>query len=266
MDKVKIILDNGSEAEVYSIFYLYKSKYYFIYTTKEIDANGYVVLHLVQVGKELKNTPQGVVDTGYMVGVEIPSSEEWKLVQESITKIVEDKKNNTKSPDIQYLPISMLSKLKIVSKKTFRLMKSIIENDFKLNLDEEPKLENTSGVQNVSPIYNADLNSQSNNLQQNFNSGSIPLSSINQQVAQDAVEPSIINESAVQLENDRNQENDKNSFEESISVPEADNLQQGDVIIDYRARFFEEQEKNQQLQLEISNLKQKLESIKQVIE
>ena len=58
MEKVKIILENGVEAEVYGIFYLFNSKYYLMYTQKEVDQNGYVIIHLVQVGKEIKNTPE----------------------------------------------------------------------------------------------------------------------------------------------------------------------------------------------------------------
>ena len=37
MDKVKIFLEDGVETEVNCIFYLYNSKYYFLYTLNEID-------------------------------------------------------------------------------------------------------------------------------------------------------------------------------------------------------------------------------------
>ena len=134
MDRVKIIIEDGTEREVSCIFYLYKSKYYFIYTEGQIDENGYVILYLVQVGKEIKNTPTGNIDTGYMVGVEISNPEEWASVQKSISMIVEDKKSNKQNSEIQYLPLSMLATLKILSKKTFRLLKQIIEDNFKLNL------------------------------------------------------------------------------------------------------------------------------------
>jgi len=261
VDKVKIILENGSEVEVYSIFYLYNSKYYFMYTTKEIDSNGYVVLYLVQVGKELKNTPEGPVDTGYMVGVEISDPDEWKLVQESITKIVDDKKNNIQSPGIQYLPISMLSTLKIVSKKTFRLMRNIIENDFNLNIDIDPKVEQNFSNENIYTLNNTQ--------QQIDNLVSVPLASIGQQNM--TIENGVsdhnesdnfsdgmmysTNETAVKIDNSEN-----------TSMSSMNNPTQNDVIIDYRSSFFEEQEKNKQLQLEIEELKQKLENIKSIIE
>ena len=125
MNKSKILLDGNIEKEVDGIFYIYNSKYYFIYTEKEIDENGYVILHLVQIGKEIQNTPTGPVDTGFMIGVEV-QSEEWKSVQTSITKIVNDKKNNTQDPEIQYLPATMLNTVKIMSKNTFRLLKNIL--------------------------------------------------------------------------------------------------------------------------------------------
>lgn len=265
MDKVKIILENGSEAEVYSIFYLYNSKYYFMYTTKEIDSNGYVVLYLVQVGKELKNTPSGPVDTGYMVGVEIANQDEWKSVQESITKIVDDKKNNSQTSGIQYLPISMLSTLKIISKKTFRLMKSIIQNDFKLSLDDELVSQEINDV-NIESNVNESL--QVNNLQTLDSSSSIPLSIIGNQNVLGSEESLELNENSNSSSSSFASQIEPNLVKkaQNPSVTPADEFQQGDVIIDYRARFFEEQEKNQQLQLEINELKQKLENIRQIVE
>lgn len=213
MDKVKIILENGIQKEVDGIFYLYNQKYYFIYTEKELDENGYVVLHLVQVGKEIKNSPVGPVETGYMIGVEIADENEWSFVKESVSKIVEDKKNGTQSNDIQYLPITMLNNLKIISRKHFKLLNNVIEN-FGLKLDS---------------INNSVINSSELN----------------------------INTKDVGLRNTISLEQD-----ESQNVSNANNE---NVIIDYRARFFEEREKNNQLQNEIDILKQKLENIKNII-
>ena len=202
MENVKIISDSGVELNVNGIFYVYNSKYFLIYTTGEIDENGYVKLYVVQVCKEVQNTSNGPIDTGYMLGLEITNSEEWKKVQESITKIVESKKSGLQNPDIQYLPMNMLANLKIVSKNKFKLMKHIVENDFKIILS--PNIE-----------YNASQN--------------------------------------VELENNINL-NGKSNAENS-----------GEVIIDYRARFFEEQDKNQQLEEQIRILNEKLENIKNII-
>lgn len=233
MDKVKIILENGIEEEVDSIFYLYNSKYYFIYTNKELDENGYVILYLVQVCKELKNTAEGPVDTGYMVGIEVSSSDEWKSVQKSITKIVDNKKNNTKDDDIKYLPISMISTLKIVSKKTFRLMKSIIEDDFKVKLNQNSVLEDDLISQNIDSISQSELK----------HSDIIP--SLN-----------LINEY---------DDNDLKSLDSSVDEG-IFNENKNEVIIDYRAKFFEEQERNEQLKQELNLLSKKLDDIKKIIE
>ena len=221
MDKVKIILENGVEKEVDGIFYLYNTKYYFMYTEKEIDENGYVVLHLVQVGKEMKNTQQGPVDTGYMIGVEITDQNEWGAVQQSITKIVEDKKNNTQSEGIQYLPINMLSTLKIMSKKTFRLMRSVIEGNFGVDLGnitlQAPAL--TDNTQSVNTVTTQEVQTQTTNAQ-----------------------PS-------------------NSYA-NVNMGRDDS----EVIVDYRSRFFEEQEKNIALEAQLNELLGKIENIKKIIE
>ena len=81
MDKVKISLEDGVEVEVNCIFYLYNSKYYFLYTLNELDENGYVRLYLVKVGKEAANSENGQIETGNMIGIEVPTDEEWKEVQ-----------------------------------------------------------------------------------------------------------------------------------------------------------------------------------------
>ena len=144
MENVKIISDNGVEINVNGIFYIFNSKYYFIYTMGEIDEAGYVKLYLVQVCKEVQNTPTGPVDTGYMLGMEITDPTEWKNVQGSITKIVNDKKNETQSSEIHYLPINMLVNLKIVSKNKFKLMRHIIEENFKVVLPSQTNIESNS--------------------------------------------------------------------------------------------------------------------------
>lgn len=210
MNKVKIILENGMLKEVDGIFYLYNQKYYFIYTEKELDENGYVILHLVQVGKEIKNSPTGPVETGYMIGVEIADENEWSIVKESVSKIVEDKKIKTQSPDIQYLPITMLNNLKIISKKHFKLLNNVVES-FGLKLD----------YVNNDVINDYELNTNTNEAEL--------------------------------------------SDTMSLEQAQSQNINNEDVIIDYRARFFEEREKNNQLQNEIDILKQKLENIKNII-
>ena len=225
MENTKIFLDNGTETNVNGIFYVFNSKYYFIYTMSELDETDYVRLYIVQVCKEIQNTPTGPVDTGYMLGMEINNPEEWARVQESITKIVEDRKNNTTNSDIQYLPMSMLTNLKIISKNKFKLMKSIVQDNFKLDIQSSLNLnivnDSLMSIQPLEQISNA-----------------------------------IINDSAIPLENLTT------TSTQSIAPTTAND---SDVIIDYRSRFFEEQEKNQELEEQLKILNQKLEQIKNVI-
>ena len=131
-----------------------------------------------------------------MLGLEINDQDEWSRVQSSITEIVDDKKNGTTNSEIQYLPVTMLSKLKIVSKNKFKLMKHLVEENFKVQLS------NKSLPQDVSTEQQTLNNNTSND---------------------------------------------------------------GEVIIDYRTKFFEEQEKNKELQEQIKVLQGKLDSIKGIL-
>lgn len=224
MEFVKIILDNGIEANVNGIFYVFNSKYYFIYTIGEMEGSEYVKLYVAQVCKEVQNTPTGPVDTGYMIGMEIKNQEEWQNVQQSITKIVEDKKNGTQSPEIQYLPINMLVNFKVISKNKFKLMRHIVENNFKVTLSQQESV-----VQNNDNKLHLDNSLTINN-------------------GVDVEESLIDNLNTEVIVNNESLEEPKN-----------------EVIIDYRARFFEEQEKNQQLEEQIKFLNEKLENIKNII-
>ena len=218
MENIKILIDDVQK-DVYGLVYIYDSKYYFIYTEKEVDGE-YVVLYMTQVGKETQNTPTGPVDTGYMIGVEVTNPEEQKKAQTSISYIVEDKKNNTTNSQIQYLPISMLTNLKIISKKRFRLLKSIMVDNFKLTFDT---------------IENKELET--------------------------VVSPEPIEENVSPLQQEIGVDEELNNNQSIITNNENDN-----VIVDYRTRYFEEEEKNKELQSQIDFLTQKLEEIKKIIE
>lgn len=266
MDSVKVYLENGQEKEVNGIYYIFNSKYYFMYTEKEIDENGYVVLHLAQIGKEVKSTPSGNQETGFLIGLEIADPEEWKLVQSSITKIVDDKRNGTASPEIQYLPINMLSNLKIVSKKTFRLMQSVMLESFKIDVS------NTQPLVQQAPL-------------------SIEVTD-SEEVAQAPVQPvnpfapvtPVVPEVSAPLQESKPEEVPVaqpnmesiapasvtpvtpvdpfgDSQVSSATIPSEDS----NIIIDYRAKFFEEQEKNKQLQATIDELNSKISNIKNII-
>ena len=245
MENVKIFID-GVQKDVYGLFYVFDSKYYFIYTEKELDENGYVILYMAQVGKETKNTEMGPVDTGYMVGIEVVSPEEQQKVQTSISYIVEDKKNNTINSQIQYLPMSMLINLKILGKKRFRLLKSIIVDNFKVPFDNVV----------ISQI-------QTDNLV----NGVVPMAQVVPLATNTPVEP------VVSLATNEPQSlvvpiEQAVPAEVSLQSQPLTNLNanEDNIIIDYRSKYFEEEEKNKELQVQIDELTKKLNEIKKVIE
>ena len=214
MDNIKITLENGVQTDVKGIFYIFNSKYYFIYTQGEKVDQDYIHLYVVQVCKEVVNTTEGPRDTGYMLGIETTNHEEWALVQTSITKIIESKKNNTTSPEIQYLPFTMLTNLKIVSKNKFKLMQHLLKEVFSVEFESTP-VENNISTDSV-PVV--------------IPSGSVP------------VQPIPVNKLQTSVDN-----------------------AESDIIIDYRAKFFEEQDKNKELEQKIKDLEQKINSIKQIL-
>ena len=272
MDKAKIFLEDGMENVVNCIFYLYNSKYYFLYTQNEVDENGYVKLYLTKVGKETTNTENGPVETGNMIGIEIPTNDEWKEVQGSISKIVNSKKTKIEDKDIQVLPINMLVNLKVVGKKTFRLLSNIIENDFGVSLSENLLQANDSNQQLLNdPNLNKPIEESTDQviepvIEQANNTIETPtVSEVEQPV------PVIVDEST-ELENISNTSNEElapleNSYSELENTTEqsTEELENPDIIIDYRTRFFEEQEKNKKLMEEIEKLNKKLESIDEII-
>ncbi len=275
MENIKIWID-GVQKEVFGLFYIFNSKYYFIYTEKETDENGYVILYMTTIGKETKNTENGAIETGAMIGMEIANPEEQQQVQTSISYIVEDKKNNTKNPQIQYLPMNMLSELKIISKKRFRLLKSIMEENFKLIFDSTPSNENNLvTMQPVVPIEPLVTDQIVQPLAQVTQAPVVPEPKV-QEVVQPlvTVEPlatSQIVQPLAQVIPAPVEQLPSVSEPQQVVQPETvvqsqpTNNAEENVIIDYRSKYFEEQEKNKELQEQINNLTQKLEEIKKVI-
>ena len=278
MDKVKIFLEDGVEVEVNCIFYLYNSKYYFLYTLNELDENGYVRLYLVKVGKEAANSENGQIETGNMIGIEVPTDEEWKEVQTSISKIVSSKKTKIEDKDIQYLPLTMLTNLKIASKKTFRLLSSIIENDFGVDISERLALTDEEKALK-DPNMNKPIEENSTEIGDSQEDN-------NQEKDESIIEENISGENGAEEEtteivdsDDDTKEADSSESEISTDnvIEETDNndveednedeseYDNSDIIIDYRTRFFEEQEKNKRLKEEIKKLNKKLQEIDEII-
>ena len=180
-----------------------------------------------------------------MLGVEVTNPEEQQKVQTSISYIVEDKKNNTTNPQIQYLPISMLTNLKIISKKRFRLLKSIIVDNFKVPFENEvvSQIQPDNLVNEVAPAAPTDINT--------------PI---------EPVVPIVTGEPSVQPQLFQNLDNNETQSQSNVSVDGNISSSEGNIIIDYRSKYFEEEEKNKELQAQIDELTQKLNEIKKVIE
>ena len=218
MESVKILID-GIEKEVFGVFYVYNAKYYFIYTEKEIDENGYVILYMTQVGKETQSTPNGNVETGFLVGMEITNPEEQKNVQASISYIVEDKKNGTKNPQIQYMPMNMLAKFKIISKKRFRLLKSIMEDNFKLvfeNISVENAATNSSNVE-TTPLVDSSVETSVSSTENKLNYDASSMSE--QLVSIDDIMPSSASQSSENINEKPTEDGTASSVEQEIETP-----------------------------------------------
>jgi len=130
MEELKIFSENGSLIDVNCIYYYSNSNYYFIYTTKEIDENGYVVLYIVKIVREAVQNPS---DSG-LVGIKVTDEEEWKNVQADVSKILEDKKNKTNTA-VHYLDSKNLVNLKIRDSRIFRLRPDIMKDSFEIDLE-----------------------------------------------------------------------------------------------------------------------------------
>jgi len=157
----------------------------------------------------------------------------------------------------------MLTNLKIVSKKRFRLLKSIMVDNFKLQFDsvtmpinnniikqdsqtaaplaEIPNVINTQPIQPIVPQ---------------------PLAEINNVIPEPVVQPlaeinniNLSNQSIGSTQIDSNNNHQSNTNNSDVNV-----------IVDYRTKYFEEEEKNKELQAQIELLTQKLNEIKKVIE
>lgn len=142
MNSVEIIVNNN-KTTVNGLYYVSHNNYYFIYTTDEIDANGFVVLYVVKVLQEVINTEAGPKPTGYLIGTTIVNDEEYDLVKQDIANIIEDKQQK-KETAVMYLNMSMLTNLKIKDAKIFRLKKSVFDKTFKDSVISAFNKENTS--------------------------------------------------------------------------------------------------------------------------
>lgn len=134
MEELKIFSDSGNLIDVNCIYYYSNNNYYLIYTTKEIDENGYVVLYIAKIVREAVQNPS---DSG-LVGIKVTDEEEWKNVQTDVSKILEDKKNKTNSA-VHYLDSKNLVDLKIKNSRIFRLRPDIMKESLGIELESFDK-------------------------------------------------------------------------------------------------------------------------------
>ena len=146
MDNVNVTIENVVK-NVQGIYYISNNNYYFLYTEKQRDENGYIILNIVKVLQEVVNTPTGQAPTGNLVGLSITDEEEWKNVQKDISNIIDDKQNK-KREAVRYLDINLLQKLIVKNTRVFRLKEEMYNKTFgakiveKENKVEAPKFEN----------------------------------------------------------------------------------------------------------------------------
>jgi hypothetical protein len=73
-------------------------------------------------------------------------------------------------------------------------------------------------------------------------------------------------EPSVQPQPLQNLNNNETQLESNVSSDNNISTNEGNIIIDYRSKYFEEEEKNKELQAQIDELTQKLNEIRKVIE
>ena len=128
MDNVEVTIENVVKS-VQGIYYISNNNYYFLFTEKKRDENGYIILNIVKVLQEVVNTPTGQAPTGNLVGLSITDEQEWKNVQKDIGNIIDDKQNK-KREAVRYLDINLLQKLIIKNTRVFRLKEEMYNKTF----------------------------------------------------------------------------------------------------------------------------------------
>ena len=129
MNSVEIIDENGIKVNALGIYYISNNNYYFIYTKQELDDQNHVILYITKVLREVTNTANGQVPTGYIIGVKIEDENEYAMVKNDIVNII-DEKQNGKNPVVRYLDLSMLSNYKVKDYRVFKLDKDTYNSVF----------------------------------------------------------------------------------------------------------------------------------------
>lgn len=127
MNELMITNIDNMSIRSYAIYYTNNERFYVIYTEKEKDENGYVVLHVAKVLKEVNSTPEGIVPTGRFIGLEISDAAEWDAVKMDISSIVANKQSGTET-NVKYLPVDEIVGINIKSSKIFKLREDVVSS------------------------------------------------------------------------------------------------------------------------------------------
>lgn len=127
MNELMITNIDNMSIRSYAIYYTNNERFYVIYTEKEKDENGYVVLHVAKVLKEVNSTPEGIVPTGRFIGLEISDAAEWDAVKLDISSIVANKQSGAET-NVKYLPVDEIVGINIKSSKIFKLREDVVSS------------------------------------------------------------------------------------------------------------------------------------------
>lgn len=162
MNMVDILDENGIKVNVKGIYYISNNNYYFIYTKEELDEQNHVILYITKVLREVVNTSNGQVPTGYIIGVKIEDENEYNIVKSDIVNIV-DEKQNGKEAVVRYLDLSMLNNFKVKDYRIFRLDQATYNSAFEKKGQEDHSNDNND----YKAMYEEEVN-KNNILQHNI--------------------------------------------------------------------------------------------------
>lgn len=157
MNELMITNIDNMPVKSYAIYYTNNERFYVIYTEKQKDENGYVILHIAKVLKEVNSTPEGIVPTGRFIGLEISDAEEWDAVKADIGSIVANKQAGTPT-NVKYLPVQEIENVNIKSSKIFKLREDVVNSIIieTKTVEEAPvEVQNPMPNENIAPAVEA---------------------------------------------------------------------------------------------------------------
>lgn len=172
MNQTQVIISNNS-VSVMAVFYIVRNNYYVIYTDGKVDENNFVVLYIAKILQEVVTTENGPQPTGYLVGTTITNDDEYSLVKQDISNIIDAKQNNIEA-NVQFFDPSVLGQIKIRDTKIFRLKKDVFEQIFgpiNINVEQtitEQQPVNTSETEKVQEVPTVNNNDDNLSFEQKY--------------------------------------------------------------------------------------------------